>query len=53
MLNLADGKMKADIWEVYPFCMLTLSCPSVGSPIINVLRYVNKLFLLPVGWEAG
>lgn len=45
MLNSAGGKMKVDVLEDRPFYMLTLNCPSVGTPITNVLRYVNMLVL--------
>lgn len=53
MLNSAGGKMKADVWEGSPFYILTLNCPSLGTPIINVLRYVIMLFLPSVNWMGS
>ena len=34
----------------FPFRMFTLSCPSLGIPIVNVLSYINMLFLPSVNW---
>lgn len=37
--------MKADVWEDSHFYLLNLNYSSIGTPVINVLRYVNMLLL--------